>query len=79
VNGLTQYDETTKSRKHEPTGVVQSKEAGMRTRSHAIKTPDDKYRCTECNQIFDTLLAVDAHHFKEHERKPSAKYAGAPP
>jgi hypothetical protein len=76
---MSHYDEDTKSRKHEPTPVVQSREASMRSRTHGQHTPDGRYRCVECRQIFDTLIALDAHHFKVHERQPPFTQAGMPP
>lgn len=76
---MVQNDEQTKSRKHEPTGVVQSRQASMRSRTHGERTPDGRYRCAECHQIFNTLLALDAHHFKVHERQPPFTQAGTPP
>jgi len=76
---LSHYDKETKSRKHEPTSVVQSRGASVRSRTHGKHTPDGRYRCAECRQIFNTLTALDAHHFKEHERQPPYTQAGTPP
>ena len=40
----------------------------MRSRSYAERTPDGKYRCIECGQIFSTLQDTDAHHLRINEQ-----------
>jgi len=36
--------------------------------SMAEKTPDGKYKCKVCGQIFPTAEAHDEHHRKMHEQ-----------
>lgn len=64
--------------KHDPSSVVSSNGPSMRSRSHAEKTVDGRYRCLECGHLSNTLEAQDAHHFKVHERQPAQTYSNTP-
>jgi transcriptional regulator NrdR family protein len=48
----------------------------MRSRSHTKATVDGRYRCVHCGQLFSTLEAADAHHFRVHQKQPQISYAG---
>ncbi len=50
----------------------------MQKRSHPIKTPDGRFKCQECGQIFGTKAAHDAHHLRTHEQQPPMSNAGMP-
>jgi len=60
--------------KHDPEPVVTKETPSLRSRSHAQRTPDRRYRCLECGQISNTLLEQDAHHFMTHVRQPPMAY-----
>jgi hypothetical protein len=55
-----------------------AKRLSPRSRSHAEKMPDGKYRCCYCGKLFATLQAADAHHLREHEQQPQMSNAGMP-
>jgi hypothetical protein len=47
--------------------IVLDKEIKKEESKTAEKTPDGKYKCKICGQIFPTMEAHDEHHRKMHK------------